>query len=252
VTTAQVPPGGVRTTPDSDGPPPPRRRDRDLLIYAAVLALIMVVVGMGILVQRSRSTAGTTAYAGPYAPVARTADDTVTMAQPGVTKPVLQIYEDFQCSVCDEFELANGGLVERLAYQGRVKVVYHPFTIFVGSQPRQANSTRAWAAAQCVAARSWVRYHNLLYLHQPAETAVDGFPLTQLLALGRRIGLTGSAFTQCVASQRYAAQIVPLSNRITNSGIGTTPTVTLNGRPVSLSTLVLPNGALSQAIIAAH
>ena len=173
------------------------------------------------------------------------------MAQPGVTGPVLVVYEDYQCSVCDEFELANGGLVQRLAYLGRVKVVYHLFTLFVGSQPRQANSTRAWAAAQCVPARSWIAYHNLLYVHQPSETMQDGFPVTQLLALGRLIGLTGTAFTQCVASQRYAAQLVPLSNRITKR-IDSTPTVTLDGGPVSLFTLLSVNGALSAVITARH
>jgi protein-disulfide isomerase len=174
------------------------------------------------------------------------------MTQPGVTAPVLVIYEDFQCSICDAFELANSGPIEKLAYQGRVKVVYHLFTIFVGSQPRQANSTRAWAAARCVPAGSWVRYHDLLYANQPAETAQHGFPITQLLAFGSRIGLTSSAFTQCVTSQRYAAQLVPLSNRIVNSGINATPTVTLNGRPLSMSTLQSNNGVLGQAIRAAR
>lgn len=230
----------------------PHRGPSERLIGAGVLVLVLVLAAAGTVVQRDRAAAGPTAYSGPYAPVTMTAGNTVTMAQPGVTKPVLVIYEDFQCSVCDDFELANGGLVERLAYLGRVKVVYHLFTIFVGSQPPQANSTRAWAAAKCVPARSWVGYHDLLYVHQPAETMQNGFPVTQLLALGRLSGLTGSAFTQCVTSQRYAAQMVPLSNRIRKSGIDGTPTVTLDGRQISLSTLVLVNGALSQVITARH
>jgi protein-disulfide isomerase len=230
--------------------PPPGQNRQLTIIAAAVLVLILVAVGF--LVQRNRAAAGTAVYHGPYAPVTRTAGNAVTMAQPGVTEPVLQVYEDYQCSICDEFELANGGAIEKLAYQGQVKIVYHLFTIFVGSQPRQANSTRAWAAAKCVPAGSWVKYHNLLYANQPAETRQDGFPVTQLLALGKRIGLTSSAFTQCVTSQRYAAQMVPLSNRIFKSGITATPTLLLNGRSLSLATLVSRNGALSQVIRAAH
>jgi protein-disulfide isomerase len=230
----------------------PHRGPSERLINAGVLVLVLVLAAAGTVVQRDRAAAESTAYPGPYAPATMTAGNTVTMAQPGVTKPVLVIYEDFQCSVCDEFELANGGLVERLAYLGRVKVVYHLFTIFVGSQPRQANSTRAWAAAKCVPAHSWVGYHDLLYVHQPAETMQNGFPVTQLLALGRLSGLTSSAFTQCVTSQRYAAQLVPISNGISRRGINATPTVTLDGRQISLSTLVLVNGALSQVITARH
>ncbi len=234
-----------------DSGPPPHRRPSGLLNNAGVLILILVVAAAGTLVQRNRAATETTAYLGPYAPVTRTADDTMTMAQPGVTKPVLVIYEDYQCSICDEFELANGGPIQKLADQGRVKIVYHLFTIFVGSQPRQGNSTRAWAAAECVPAGTWVKYHNLLYLDQPAETAENGFPVAQLLAFGRRMGLTDGAFIQCVTSQRYAARLVPLSNQIFKSGINATPTVTLNGRPLNLATLVSPNGALSQAITAA-
>src|ERR1019366_3394194 len=206
----------------------------------------------GVLVQHRRADSYPSVYGGPYAPAALTAGDTVTMTQPSVAQPVLQVYEDYQCSVCDAFELANGGTIEKLAYQGRVKVIYHLFTIFVGSQPRQANSTRAWAAAKCVPARSWVGYHDLLYVHQPSETMQNGFPVTQLLALGRLNGLTGSAFTQCVTSQRYAAQLVPISNEINRRGVKATPTVTLDGRQISLSTLVLVNGALSEVITARH
>jgi protein-disulfide isomerase/uncharacterized membrane protein YphA (DoxX/SURF4 family) len=236
----------------SPGVPAQDRGQSKRLINAGVLVLVLVLAAAGAVVQRDRAAAESTAYPGPYAPATMTADNTVTMAQPGVTKPVLVIYEDFQCSVCDEFELANGGVVERLAYLGRVKVVYHLFTIFVGSQPRQANSTRAWAAAKCVPAGSWVGYHDLLYVHQPAETMQNGFPVTQLLALGRLSGLTSSAFAQCVTSQRYAAQLVPLSNGISRRGINATPTVTLDGRPISLSTLVLVNDALSELITAGH
>lgn len=232
-------------------PAPQRRRSRELT-FGAVVALIVVAVAAGILVQRGRVTAADAIYRGPIALVTLTAGDTVTMAQPGVTTPVLVIYEDFQCPICNDFELANGGAVEKLAYQGRVKVVYHLFTIFMGSQPRQANSTRAWAAAKCVPPGSWLRYHDLLYAHQPAETAGDGFAITELLALGRRIGLASSTFVQCVASQRYAAQIVPLSNRLIKDGVNETPMVTLNGRQVSLTTLVSPSDTLSRAIRAAH
>jgi protein-disulfide isomerase len=228
------------------------QRKRRLEVNTAVLVLILVIVAAGMLIQRNMAVPGTPPYYGPYAPVTRTADDTVTMAQPGVTKPILQVYEDFQCSICDEFELANGGPIEKLAYQGQVKIVYHLFTIFVGSQPQQANSTRAWSAARCVPARSWTRYHDLLYANQPSETNEDGFPVTQLLALGRRIGLTSSAFTQCVTSQRYAAQFVPLSNRIFHGGVRATPTVRLSGQSVPLITLLSPNEALSQLILGAH
>ena len=179
-------------------------------------------------------------YNGPFAPVTKNADHSVTNAQPGVKTPVLDVYEDFQCPVCDAFEKTNGATVQKLARQGQVRVIYHPFTIFLGEQPAQDNSVRAWAAAQCVPAGSWMRYHNLLYSNQPGERAQGGFPISLLLAMGRKIGLTSAAFTHCVSAQTYAPQAVPFSEQIIKGGIDSTPTVKLNGTAVSNATLVSP------------
>ena len=175
----------------------------------------------------------------------------MTNAQPGVKTPVLNVYEDFQCPVCDEFEKANGATVQKLARQGQVRIIYHPFTIFLGEQPAQGNSVRAWAAAQCVPAGSWMRYHNLLYSNQPGERTRNGFPVSLLLALGAKIGLTSASFTHCVSAQTYAPQAVPFSEQVIKGGIDSTPTVKLNGTAVSIATLVQPGTALQKLILAA-
>jgi len=232
-----------------------RQRNRVLLIVGAALAALALAVVIIVVVPHGGtgtvSTAGSF-YNGPFAPVTLNADHSVTTAQPGVGSPVLDIYEDFQCPICAAFEKTNGGLVQKLASQGKVRVVYHPFTIFLGEQPQQANSVRAWAAARCVPARVWLRYHDLLYANQPAERTSGGFPVSQLLALGKRIGLTSPSFTRCVSAQTYAAQAIPLSQQIIRGGITGTPTVKLNGQAVSNAVLVAPGGTLQKMILAAH
>ncbi len=112
----------------------------------------------------------------------------VTMARPGVTKPILDVYEDFQCPACRAFEKSDGAVIQQLADQGKVKVVYYPFTIFSG-QPQLANSVRAWAAAKCAPPGRWVKYHNALYANQPAQTTSGGFPVSQLIRLGKDVGI---------------------------------------------------------------
>jgi len=233
-----------------------QRRNRALLIVGGVLAVLVVAVVVIFVVQPGKSSptahVRSAAYHGPFAPATLNADHTVTVARPGVTSPVLNIYEDFQCPVCDAFEQANGGVVQKLAAEGKVRVSYHPFTIFLGEEPQQANSVRAWSAARCVPAAKWQQYHNLLYANQPRETTVGGFPVSQLLAMGSRIGLTSPAFTQCVTSQRYAKQGVQVSQQIIKSGITGTPTVKLNGQVVSSGILVSPGDALQKMILAAR
>jgi protein-disulfide isomerase len=171
-----------------------------------------------------------------YAPVTLNADNSVTMARSGVAKPVLDVFEDFQCAECRTFELGNGRVIQQLAEQGKVKVVYHPFTVF-SSQMQQASSVRAWAAAKCAPANRWVRYHNELYASQPTGTATSGFTTTLLVQLGRKAGITSPGFASCVRSQRYAAQNDPLSNQILNSGVNSAPVLMLNGRVLTLSPL---------------
>jgi hypothetical protein len=234
------------------------QRNRVLVVVGSALGAIVIAV-IVILVVRPGESTGTSSgtvhnayYNGPFAPVTKNADHTVTNAQPGVRTPVLDIYEDFQCPVCDVFEKANGAVVQKLAHQGQVRVVYHPFTIFLGEQPAQDNSVRAWSAAQCVPAGSWMRYHNLLYSNQPDERAQGGFPISLLLALGRKIGLTSASFTHCVSAQTFAPQAVPFSQQVIKGGIDSTPTVKLNGKTVSNETLERPGTALQKLILAAR
>ena len=232
-----------------------RRRNRALLIIGGALAVIVIAVIVIAVARPGQSKPAAVHgafYTGPFPPVTLNSDHSVTAAKPGVAAPVLDIYEDFQCPICDAFEKANGGLVQKLAAEGKVRVVYHPFTIFLGERPHQDNSVRAWAAARCVPAGRWLLYHNLLYANQPPETTQGGFPVSQLLALGRLAGLTGTSFTSCVSSQRYASQAVPLSEQIIRSGITGTPTVRLNGHTISNSVLVTPGTALQKMILAAH
>jgi len=234
-----------------------RQRNRVLIVVGSAVGAILIAVIVIVVARPGQSTGTGTGtvqsayYTGPFAPATKNPDHTVTMSRTTVTTPVLDIYEDFQCPVCDAFEKANGAEVQKLAFQGAVRVIYHPFTIFLGEQPAQDNSIRAWAAAQCVPAGSWLEYHNLLFSNQPGERAQGGFPIRLLLGLGRKIGLTSPSFTQCVSSQKYAPLGVPLSKKIIRSGIDSTPTVKLNGKTVSNAILVQPGTGLQKLIAAA-
>jgi protein-disulfide isomerase len=224
-----------------------RQRNRVLIVVGSAGGAIVIAVVVILVVRPGQNTGTSTGpvhsayYNGPFAPVTKNPDHSVTSAQPGVKTPVLDVYEDFQCPVCDAFEKANGASVQKLARQGKVRVIYHPFTIFLGEQP-----------AQCVPAGSWLRYHNLLYSNQPGERTKNGFPVSLLLALGAKIGLTSASFTHCVSAQTYAPQAVPFSEQVIKGGIDSTPTVKLNGRAVSLETLEQPGTALQKLILAAR
>jgi protein-disulfide isomerase len=239
-----------------------RRRIRWSIVSVGVVVLAAAAT-VGITSHLGRHTAvravppspASFGYTGPYAPVTLNVDNSVTMSQPGVSKPVLDVYEDFQCPACRTFEKSDGAVIQQLAEQGKVKVVYYPFTIYPG-QPQLANSVRAWAAAKCAPPSRWVKYHNALYADQPVQTASGGFPVSQLVRLGEDAGITSPAFAQCVRSQQFAAQDAPLSNQIINAGVSTMPAVTLDGKvlgnsltPAALRKLILARGTESVPVM---
>jgi protein-disulfide isomerase len=230
-----------------------RRWIRLSMVSTGVLVLAAAATAIGITSHHGRHAPAPApapfGYQGPYAPVTLNVDNSVTMARPGVTEPIVDIYEDFQCPECRTFEKSDGAVIQQLADQGKVKVVYYPFTIFAG-QPELANSVRAWTAARCAPPSRWVKYHNVLYANQPAQTTSDGFPVSQLIQLGKDAGITSPAFAQCVRSQQYAAQDAPLSDQIINAGMSTMPDVTLDGKalgadltPSALRKLILARSA---------
>jgi protein-disulfide isomerase len=206
-----------------------RREQRKRIATIAtvvVVAMAAVVAGWWYSAQQSAPETA----AADTAPVTVQSDGSVVMAAQGVQKPVLDIYEDFQCPACQALEETSGTTIKNLAVEGKVKVVYHPITIF-GDDPTKSNSVRAGAASRCAPAGQWLAYHDKLFAEQPNE-AVEGFKIDDLVAWGKDVGITDPAFEQCVTSQQYAPAQQAYTKKILASGVITqgTPTVVLGGK----------------------
>jgi protein-disulfide isomerase len=227
-------------------------RRRALLITLSGLAVLALVVGITVFVtsKKEERTQQATAYTGRLAPVSREADGSITMAQAGVTAPVLEIFEDFQCPICKEFEDVAGGTLKRLAAEGKVKVVYRPFQLFQ-DEPLSSNSRRAANAALCTPADKWISYHDTLFKFQPPE-GKKGYSDKDLVAWGGDLGVTGAAYTTCVNTTQKAGQIDQMTQYATGTRKVTgTPTVFLDGRQLDLQRQMLNPTALAQAITSA-
>ncbi|MEV8631505.1 thioredoxin domain-containing protein [Streptosporangium sp. NPDC051023] len=170
------------------------------------------------------------------APVTASADGSVVMSVAGVEKPVLDVYEDFQCPACRAMEETSGATIKNLAAEGKVKVVYHPITIFsqdVNNGVTRGNSLRAGAASRCIpGGTAWAKFHDRLFKEQPAET-VEGFKLDDLVAWGKEAGVTAEGFATCVTSQQKAPEQADYSTKILQAaGLSGTPTLKLNGTEI--------------------
>jgi protein-disulfide isomerase len=149
------------------------------------------------------------------------------MAQPGVTAPVLDVYEDFQCPACATMERRLGGTFKELAAQGKVRVVYRPFQLFQ-QDPLMSNSRRAANAAACVPVDKWIPYHDRLFDEQPAEGAT-GFTPRSLIRWGADLGVTDPAFAACVNQNQRIDLVGKASTAAGQAGVDATPYLALNG-----------------------
>ncbi|TDB91465.1 hypothetical protein E1266_26650 [Actinomadura sp. 7K534] len=171
------------------------------------------------------------------------------MARPGVTSPVVDVYEDFACPHCGDFDRKHDPMLKELAVSGKAKVVFRPMLVFSESRRiAHDNSLRAAAALRCVGdGARWLSYQDALYANQPSSLDTPGYSTEELISHAEKLGLTGDGFRSCVESQRYAQSVKTVSRGYIDSGIQGTPSVQVNGRTLASSDTETPE-ALRRAI----
>lgn len=160
-----------------------------------------------------------------------TSDKLVT--KPGTSEPkaVVLVYEDFLCPICGDFERTIGPTMQKLIDIGAIAGDYAPVAILDNRPGSQHYSSRAGAAALCVADESieaFRRFHNHLYDKgiQPPEDGSRGFPDNKrLIELAREAGAVGKV-PDCINSGKYVDQV---AGAAAAAGIDGTPAIRING-----------------------
>lgn len=144
--------------------------------------------------------------------------------------PVLDIYEDFQCPVCMQFEKLNGDYIESLITEKKATVVYHTLS-FIGP-----DSIRAANAAACSADQGkFLDFHKTAYANQPAENT-GAWTNDALVVLGKAAGISSKAYDICVTGGQYADWVNNVANAGAKANVNSTPTVFINGKEIDRKT----------------
>ncbi len=216
------------------------RRGPSVAVIVGVVVVVLFAAAVGFGVYRSQQ-----ATSGPVA-VPPNATATGVPVGPATAKATIDVYLDFQCPVCKEYEQQSGATIDQLVAAGQARVIYHPIAILDRASTTQYSS-RASAASGCAAAAGvFPQYVELLYANQPPEGG-DGLPAERLVALGRQAGATGADFTACVSDGRYAGWTAGLTDRSSQAGVTGTPTIKVNGRQIDTT-----DAALRQAVQSAR
>ncbi|MGL4174008.1 MAG: DsbA family protein [Actinomycetota bacterium] len=203
------------------------RRRQVGIVGGVVLAVLVVAVGVGALIQADRddSTSGPTP-----ANVTGTSGGTILVGRPDAPATVT-VYEDFLCPACRQFEEQSGTVLAEAVAAGTVRVEYRPIAI-LDRYSTDKYATRALGAVGCVVnttPNAFLKFHDALFTNQPAEGGA-GLPADRLAQLAEQAGAGNvRACVQEGTFEDWAARVTDQSSR---DGVRGTPTVLINGQPL--------------------
>lgn len=224
-------------------------RRRQVTIWTSVgvvvVLLLAVVIGYGVLGSQDKQTDASRVTTPSVA-----VDDGTAFAI-GSGPVTVDIYEDFMCPICHEFENQTGPAIAQLVTDKKVTVRYHPVAILDRASNGTEYSTRsAGAAAAAAVDGKFLEYHSVLFQNQPEEGS-NGLDNAKLIELGQGVGL-GDSFAKAVNDKTYDSWATKATETFASRGYNGTPTIVVNGKQVTGPNESLPSTEVfTQAVTAA-
>ena len=224
------------------------RRRRVTAWTSAIVVLVLVasgLIGWGVYANQQKKTDASKVT------VPTVAVDSGTAFAVGTGPVQVDLYEDFMCPICREFEASTGDTIKQLVTDKKITVRYHTVAILDSDSNGTNYSTRAAGAGAAAAeAGKFIEYHDVLYDNQPEENS-DGLTDAKLIELGKSVGL-GDTFAQAVTDKTYDSWVSTVTDIFSKRGYTGTPTVVVAGQQVTGANGGVPTAAaLTQAITAA-
>lgn len=193
-----------------------RRADNDrkkLYVGAGVIVVLLIAVIGGVIIYNNQknTTAGKDIQAVPQSTSEQTANADLPVTRDGGVvvvgkadaKVTLDVYEDFLCPICGQFEKTYAGAIEQHVADGTIKVRYHMLPMLNDKSDPPGYSMDSANAGLCAAdAGQFPAFHKSLYNDQPEEGS-RGWDDQQLAKLGENLGITSKDFATCVTSGKY-------------------------------------------------
>ncbi|NLU80108.1 DsbA family protein [Micromonospora sp. HNM0581] len=200
-----------------------RRRKRTLWIS---LGAVLVLIVAGLIGWSVWSSQGSDEFTPPPG-----ANETGTGIVVGSGPVTVDIYEDYICPACRQFEQTSGATIEQLITDGKVRVVYHPVA-YLDRYSSTEYSTRASAASGCAAeGDTFAEFSKALFERQPPEGGA-GLSDDELIDIGVEAGLDRDAFGSCVRDGKYRPWTEHVTAEASRANVSGTPTVLVDGEQV--------------------
>jgi protein-disulfide isomerase len=225
-----------------------RDRRRRITMWTTIgVVLVLIVaggIGYGIMSSQDKKTASTLT-------TPTVAVDSGTAFAVGTGPVVVDLYEDFMCPICHEFETTDGATIKQLISENKVTVRYHPVAILDPSSNGTNYSTRAAGAAAAAAeGGKFIEYHDALYQNQPAEGS-SGLTDAKLVDIGKSVGLTSASFADAVNKKTYDSWADNATDTFSKRGYNGTPTIVIAGKQYQNAQSAYPQPAELTSLVTA-
>ncbi|MGY0005891.1 DsbA family protein [Micromonospora sp. I033] len=202
-----------------------REKRRTRTIWTSVAAVVVLVIagliGWTVYDSQKSDTFTTPPGANPPGTGIVLGDGPVTV----------DLYEDYLCPACKQFQDTSGATVNQLISEEKIRVVFHPVA-FLNRFSTTEYSTRSSAAAGCAAqGGKFKEFTDQLFARQPAEGSA-GLSDDELIDIGAGVGLNRDDFGSCVRDGKYKGWTEHVTDDASKSGVTGTPTIRVNGKDV--------------------
>lgn len=149
----------------------------------------------------------------------------------GKSNAPVTIFEfgDYQCPYCKRFYmLAHLDLVKNYVEPGLAKIVFMDFPL-----PNHDFAQKAAEAAWCAKDQNkfW-EMHDILFSN---SDTTNGLTVDSMIKYAGSLGLDTQAFSNCLNSSKYAANIQQILAKGTQLGILATPTTIVTNKPLPIN-----------------
>ena len=179
-------------------------------------------------------------------PSAISKDDGYGIVFNAAAKPQIDIWEDFQCPICRNFEGINNSYINEISAKGKAKVVFHPMS-FIGAESQIAANAAACSSDE----GKFLDFHKALYQDQSTTENSGKWNSATLISLAKSVGIDSKSFTECVNNSKYSGWVKKIEDSAASKNVNATPTVFVNGKELDRNTQYMDVAKFKEALAAA-